>query len=110
MPNTALHRIPIHNKASGSPSSSFKALELILMCDIWHLHDVDGSSDMEKLSRIVVGGEYYDTFDGRKSLIISIGVMETCLGASYSDEHDATSHYGAKEPNKLRNPSCRCLR
>jgi len=57
-----------------------------------------------------VGGEHYDTFDGRKLLIVSIGSVETCLGASYSDEHDATSHYGAKEPNKLRNPSCRCLR
>eukprot|EP00984_Skeletonema_dohrnii_P012379 scaffold5017_cov105-Skeletonema_dohrnii-CCMP3373.AAC.2 len=53
MPNTALHRIPIHNTPSGSPSSRFKALELILMCDIWHLHDVDGSSDMEKLSRVL---------------------------------------------------------
>jgi hypothetical protein len=59
---------------------------------------------------IIGGGGYYGAIDERKSRIIPIRMAEDCWEVSYGNEDGATAHYEAEEPNKLRNPSCRCLR
>jgi hypothetical protein len=50
---------------------------------------------------IVVGGECYGDFDGRKSLIIYKIAAEDCLRVPYGDGDGAAAHYEAEEPNKL---------
>jgi len=67
--------------------------------------------DVFRIPRCIIGGSgYYGAIDERKSLIIPIRMAEACWGVSYGNEYGATAHYEAEEPNKLRNPSCRCLR